>query len=340
MIARVGRLLLVGFAIVWYTTSTRIRSMALGRASGIPTSRPLRWPMRRFVAVTLVAVGLSACGPSAGPTGAASPSAAAAAIEIECLGGLDQAVCDKAAKVVVAAVTSSGWTPRHIWINSGSLAPIPELLFDPNANFPIPYVPGGTQFGNAEIAFAETDKHAGLNLAAVGPDIVATLVGYRVPLRGWCSGTCPSASSTDGPFRLELVLSGLDWKADEPISGMAILSFDGPAPTTISGSSGSVINFAYSEVGGTRRVDPVWTADCGPHQLEPATPINADLSKSGATAPGWPNADFVRSFLAGPDVRLPAGTWDITAHAIFTEGEGCAGVRHSMTATVRITVRN
>ncbi len=44
------------------------------------------------------------------------------------------------------------------------------------------------------------------------------------------------------------------------------------------------------------------------------------------------------TFLSGSDVRLPVGTWDITALATFTEGGGCDGGRHSMTATLRVTV--
>jgi hypothetical protein len=292
--------------------------------------------MHRWLAVALMAVAVTACG-----TAVPSPSVASRPPVVECLGDLDQAVCHKAAPVALAAVAASGWTPAHVWINSGSLAPTVDLLFDPSANFPAPNVPGGgTRSGSVEIAFAETDQHAGMNLAVVGSDIVADVIGYRAPLSGWCSGECPSAVTTDGPFRLELVLPHLDWKTNEPISGTAILGFAGAAPTTIYGSGGSVINFAYAELGGTRKVDPVWTADCGPLALVPATPINEGLSKSGAFDQNSPEADFVRAFLSGPDVRLPAGTWDVTANAIFMEDAGCSGGGHSMNATVRITVRD
>jgi hypothetical protein len=168
--------------------------------------------MRRWITIACIAVGLSACGSSTGsPVGSPLPSADSGPPAIECLGGLDQATCDSAAEVVLDTVAPSGWTPTHVWINSGSLGPTEELLFDPSANFPYPGVPdGGTHIGNAEVAFAETEKHAGMNLAAVGPKIVADLIGYVVPHPDWCSGTCPSSSSTDGPFRLELVLSRLD----------------------------------------------------------------------------------------------------------------------------------
>jgi hypothetical protein len=119
-------------------------------------------------------------------------SAEAAKPVVSCVGGLDQATCDQALGVVLATVGPSGWTPVHVWINSGSLAPVPELLFDPGANFPAPNPPtGGAMIGNAEVSFAETSRHAGLNLARVGSSVIAKLIGYVVPHAGWCSGVCP-----------------------------------------------------------------------------------------------------------------------------------------------------
>jgi hypothetical protein len=143
----------------------------------------------------------------------------------------------------------------------------------------------------------------------------------------------PSAIATeqDGPFQLELVLTKPTWKVDEPLTGTASLSFDGPEPIKVYGS-GSVVNFAYAEVGGTRK------ADCATHDLDPATPITQPLGKSGAADPYDSNTAWLHSFITAPDVRLPAATWDVTALAIFTEGEGCSGAGHSMQATLRVTV--
>jgi hypothetical protein len=142
-------------------------------------------------------IGLSALACSSVPS-AATPSRSTQASKpvVECDAGFDHATCDKAATVALLAVAKSGWTATHVWISSGSLAPVADLLFDPNANFPAPMVPGGgTNLGSAEVAFAENASHAGMNLAAVGPDIVADLIGYRVPRPGWCSGMCPVSSS-------------------------------------------------------------------------------------------------------------------------------------------------
>jgi hypothetical protein len=62
------------------------------------------------------------------------------------------------------------------------------------------------------------------------------------------------------------------------------------------------------------------------------------IKKSGGYSDSQPDAAFYRAFFADPLVRLPAGEWDITAIAVFTEGLGCQGVSHSMSATIRVVV--
>ena len=109
-----------------------------------------------------------------------------------CVGGVAPSTCDEAVRVAFAAVAGSGWTPTHVWVDSGVLCPRVDCLFDPTQNFPYPAPPhSGTWVANVEIAFAGTDKHAGLMIEHVGTNLVPTLIGYRAPLPGWCSGTCP-----------------------------------------------------------------------------------------------------------------------------------------------------
>jgi hypothetical protein len=123
---------------------------------------------------------------------APSASATSVAMTLACLGGVSQATCDDVEKVALSAVASSGRAPTHVWVNSGFFCPRQDCLFDPAQNFPHPQPPaGGTWVANAEVAFAGTDEHAGLQIAQVGSKLVPVLIGYRVPLRGWCSGVCP-----------------------------------------------------------------------------------------------------------------------------------------------------
>jgi hypothetical protein len=145
------------------------------------------------------------------------------------------------------------------------------------------------------------------------------------------------AITTDGLFRLELALPRTGWIAGEPITGRVVLSYDGATPTTVYGSS-MLLNFRYAEVSGQHKVDPASPADCATHRLDRATPITSQLSKSGGYSDAMPDATFLRSFLTGGDVRLPAGTWDISTFAVFTQAQACGGPMRTMTTTVRIVV--
>ena len=315
--------------------------------------------MRRHLVVVLLAVTLMGCasslstatpGPTEPPTTAiASADARATPIPSPisgsstglptetCIGGLSQATCDQAARVALDAVAPSGLTPTYVWIDSGQFCPTQDCLFDPSQNFPYPDPPSDGQWvANAEIAFAGTDQHAGLNIADVGGSLVPVLIGYRVPLLTWCSGGCPSSVSIDGNYKLELVFPHLTWKVGDPISGTAILSLTGTQPTKVAGA-GDLIAFSFDEVGGTRHVAPIWDQSCVLYPLAPASPTSVALYKSGAINGDEPDADFLRSFFADPQIHLPAGTWDITAIASFSEG-GCAAPNRTIEATVRIHV--
>jgi hypothetical protein len=314
--------------------------------------------MRRQIVAVLLAVTVLGCaGPvstgtpdptvqpatapasSAGqPSGPSSPSSASTGLPTEtCIGGLAQATCDQAARVALTAVAPSGLTPTYVWIDSGQLCPTQACLFDPSQSFPAQEPPSGGQWvGNAEIAFTGTDQHAGLNIAQVNGTLVPVLIGYRVPLLTWCTGGCPSSVSTDGNYKLELVLPRLTWNVGDPISGTAILSLTDSQPTKVTGAS-ELIAFAFDEVGGIRHVAPIWAQSCVLYALDPATPQSVALDKSGAFQGNEPDADFLRSFFADPEIHLPAGTWDITAIASFSEGS-CGAPTHTIQATVRIHI--
>lgn len=146
------------------------------------------------------------------------------------------------------------------------------------------------------------------------------------------------AAAVAGPFRLTIVLPKATWRADEPITGVAILSVTGLQTAELGGSGGGLIGFDYREVGGRRHVEPASTADCTMRSIGPADPISEPLGKSGGFDDTDPNADFYRTFLQGPDVRLPPGEWQITAVATFIDGEGCDGQSYTIGTPVTITV--
>ena len=146
------------------------------------------------------------------------------------------------------------------------------------------------------------------------------------------------ATDVEGRYELMFTLPRDTWRSGESIEGEARLSLsDGPAET-LYGSGTGMLAFSFREVTGTRSVVPAVTADCAPHPIAPDAPIVTPIVKSGGWAEGEPNADFVRSFLNGPGIRLPAGDWDIVVTARFDDGETCTASPRSLEAGVRIRV--
>jgi len=148
------------------------------------------------------------------------------------------------------------------------------------------------------------------------------------------------AEAISGPFGLAFELPKLTWASNEPIAGQATLAIagGGVGVVTIGASGGGPLMFSIAEVDGTRRMDAASQADCVGHQLAPGAPIRSGITKSGGWDGADPHADFYRAFFADPLLHLPAGTWDITAIASFTEGADCAGPSHAMSAPIRIVV--
>jgi hypothetical protein len=164
-----------------------------------------------------------------------------------------------------------------------------------------------------------------------------------------CGGSGPTASppgsqvvsqvvDTAGPFRLTFALPRTTWASGDAIEGEALLALTAGNQAAIFGSGGGVLAFEFKQVGGDRHVDPVWTADCAPHVLTATRPIRSAITKSGGWSDDKPDAQFYRDFFADPVVRLPVGEWDITAVAMFVEGEGCGGASHALRATIRVRV--
>jgi hypothetical protein len=147
-----------------------------------------------------------------------------------------------------------------------------------------------------------------------------------------------TVSAVDGRFEVRFTVDRTTLKPGDNISGTAELVLKAGGSGVISGSS-DLFSFEYVEVGGQQRtVVPVISGDCSPHQLGTDKPLTARLFKSGAADAAGTNGDFVRQFLDGDVINLPAGTWDITAVAGFVDGRACSGLPHKVRSTVRVTV--
>jgi hypothetical protein len=181
-------------------------------------------------------------------------------------------------------------------------------------------------------------RPSALSRTRVGLAAVAAVVVFAA-----CSATGPStrpapsptparASSAAGSYELTLSLPSSTWTTDQAITGTATLSLTSGHSAELMGSS-TVLNFQYSEVGGTRHTDPIWDAVCEGHQLLATTPLTSPLGKTGAATD-----DFNAAFLPGSDIHLPAGRWDITALADFSDTPGCGPPTVQLRATVEVTV--
>jgi hypothetical protein len=178
-------------------------------------------------------------------------------------------------------------------------------------------------------------------LALVAVVAVVAFVGVGLPILRMQSqsgpGAVASARAVDSRSRFELDLSvpKTDWTTSESIIGQASLSYLGSGSVGVAGAE--FLLFEFDEVGGTRKVVPASEQFCQSRQLDAGHPITSPITKSGGWLPGDPNASFLASFFANPGVRLPAGTWTITAIADFSE-QGCGGPVETLRASVTVDV--
>lgn len=146
------------------------------------------------------------------------------------------------------------------------------------------------------------------------------------------------AAQLQAPYLVTLDLPHDTWKAGEPITGTASLSLVQGAGADVGGAGGGLLAFEYASVDGVHHIEPVSDAACAAYHLVGGAPMTAPLSHSGAFYPEQPDFEFNRAFLTAPDVRLPAGDWNISAIASFVEGQGCSGADRTIKATLTIHV--
>ena len=175
-------------------------------------------------------------------------------------------------------------------------------------------------------------------LACIAIGLVAIACGPSTTTPAEVTPDPQTVSALDGRFEVRFTVDRTTLRTGDNISGKAELWLKAGGSGALSGSS-DIFGFEFVEVGGQNRaIAPVVSGDCSPHQVGSDDPLSSPIVKSGNVIPGNANADFTKQFLEGPEIHLPAGTWDITAVAGFVDGRACAGLRYSIRATVRVTV--
>jgi hypothetical protein len=168
--------------------------------------------------------------------------------------------------------------------------------------------------------------------AACGGNPVPSLVAQALP-----DGP-QTASDAEGRFRLDFALPQRRFTEADDIKGIATLSMFGPGAGTIAASGGGPIGFGIAEVEGTRVMGPASSADCASFEIVNGSPITSGIKKSGGWSGEDRNAAFYEAFFTDrEELHLPAGAWDITAYASFSEGD-CGPSPHELSAPIRIEV--
>jgi hypothetical protein len=118
----------------------------------------------------------------------------------------------------------------------------------------------------------------------------------------------------DAGFALSMRIGSDVADAGTPIDASAILTWEGAAPAaSIWGSAGGPVSFGLEQVDGMIAVIPIQDAACAKHDYARLVPVGIPFQKSGGFTADDPNAPFYRTYFADPVLRLPAGTWKVTA---------------------------
>lgn len=127
--------------------------------------------------------------------------------------------------------------------------------------------------------------------------------------------------------------------AGQPIEVETAFSNDGTEPIELSGSGSGFVFFSVTRLeDGLTSGEPVMTDDCALHVLAPNERTVIPFAKSGGWSEDDPNATFLRTYFADPELTLPSGTWRIDITTSATIGEGCVGEPLDLSLSLVITV--
>jgi hypothetical protein len=143
-----------------------------------------------------------------------------------------------------------------------------------------------------------------------------------------------------GVFDLTIDADKSEYRTGEPIQIDAVLQYDGGQPSVELSGAGSLVNgFGIKQLDGPLVMGLGWDEPCIRHELQRREPLQVPYQKSAGWSEEDPNAAFYRDWAQDPELRLPAGTWLVTAYSEFAVGSDCAGPIVSLRASLLIVVR-
>jgi hypothetical protein len=171
-----------------------------------------------------------------------------------------------------------------------------------------------------------------LNLA--GPTIPDEPTGPPI------SGQPLTDEDADASFRLTLRTDQDRYRAGQEIQVLATLTYLGPADAVVARGSSNpgLIGFAVESDDPPIRVSPAFTTDCGQHPMSRGVAVEYPLAKSGGYSRDEPFAAFFLDYFDSEELRLPAGTWTISAGGGWYSGADCGDQLHSLSTSVTVVV--
>ena len=153
------------------------------------------------------------------------------------------------------------------------------------------------------------------------------------------SGDPVTNEDADASFRLTLEADQDRYRAGQEIDVVATLTYLGPADAIVARgpSNPGLIGFAVESDDPRIRITPAFTTDCGPHEMVRGTAVDYPFEKSGGYSPDEPLAPFYEAYFDSAELRLPAGTWTISAGGSWYIGD-CGDELHELSASVTVVV--
>ena len=153
------------------------------------------------------------------------------------------------------------------------------------------------------------------------------------------SGAPQTATDETALFRLTLTADQRRYRAGQEITVTATLAYLGQDAELTASGSGGLVGFGVASAPAGIDIQPLFTSDCVRYTLTPAHPATYRFSKSGSgVAPNDPLASFMAAYFSSPDLRLPAGTWTISAQATIYATPDCSGGRSDLSSSLTVAI--
>ncbi|MBX3031612.1 MAG: hypothetical protein KF809_15805 [Chloroflexi bacterium] len=147
----------------------------------------------------------------------------------------------------------------------------------------------------------------------------------------------PVGVARDDHFELTISTERERFDVDEPIPITTAIRYTGSEDRFDIGTSyGGIIAFRIEQLDGPIDLGPARRAACISDTFVAGEVRDVPFSPSGGFDMDDPLADMLRTILTEPELRLPMGTYRITAQAEYGL-QGCAGSRH-LEASITIAV--